>query len=102
MRKGCQVYAIQVRNLLEKENKPSLEYFVVLHEFRYLFVDEIPKLPPRREIDFSIDLLPGSMLISKSPHRMSLPKLKELKLQLQELLDHQAKCLTMGSTSPFC
>jgi hypothetical protein len=34
MRKGCQIYAIQVTNLLEKENKPSLEYFVVLHDFR--------------------------------------------------------------------
>jgi hypothetical protein len=42
MSKGCQIYAIQVTNLLEKENKPSLEYFVVLHEFIHLFVDEIP------------------------------------------------------------
>jgi hypothetical protein len=51
-----------------------------------MFVDEIPELPPRREIDFSIDLLLVSAPISKSPYRMSLPKLTELKLQLQELL----------------
>jgi hypothetical protein len=54
-----------------------------------MFVDEIPELPPRREIDFSIDLLPGPLPISKAPYRMSLPKLTELKIQLQELLDEE-------------
>jgi hypothetical protein len=75
IRKGCQVYAIQVMNLLENEDKPKLEDFVVLREFRDMFVDEIPKLPPRRKIDFPIDLLPGSTPISKAPYRMSLPEL---------------------------
>jgi hypothetical protein len=89
IRKGSQVYAIQVTNLLEKEDKPKLEYFVVLREFRDMFVDEIPELPPRREIDFSIDLLPGSTPISKAPYQMSLPELTELKIQLQELLDKE-------------
>ena len=82
IRKGCQVYAIQVTNLLEKEDKPKLEDFAVLCEFRDMFVDEIPELPPRREIDFSIDLLPGSVPISKAPYQMSLPELTELKIQL--------------------
>jgi hypothetical protein len=96
--KGCQVYAIQVTNLLEKEDKPKLEDFVVLHEFRDMFVEEIPKLPPRREIDFSIDLLPGSTPISKSPYQMSLPELTELKIQLQELFD---KKYIRPSVSPW-
>jgi hypothetical protein len=68
MSKGCLIYAIQVKNLLDKKNKPSLEYFVVLHEFRDLFVDEITELPPRREIDFSIDVFLGSTPISKAPY----------------------------------
>jgi hypothetical protein len=89
IRKGSQVYAIQVTNLLEKEDNPKLEDFVVLREFRDMFVDEIPELPPRREIDFSIDLLPGSTPISKEPYRMSLPELTKLKIQLQELLDKE-------------
>jgi hypothetical protein len=75
MRKGCHIYAIQVTNLLEKENKTILEYFVVLHDFRDVFVEEIHELPPRREIDFSIDLLSCLTLISKAPYKMSLPKL---------------------------
>ena len=45
MRKGCQVYVIQVTNLLEKENKPNLEDFFILRDFRDVFVDEIPELP---------------------------------------------------------
>jgi hypothetical protein len=89
IRKGCQVYAIQVMNLLEKEVKPKLEDFAFLHEFRDMFVDEIPELPPRREIYFSIDLLPRSAPISKALYRMSLPELTELKIQLQELLDKE-------------
>ena len=87
--KGCQVYVIQVTNPLEKENKSSLEYLAVLHGFRDVFVDEIIELPSRREIGFSIVLLPGSTLISKAPYKMSLPKLIELKIQLQELLDKE-------------
>jgi hypothetical protein len=75
IRNGCQVYAIQVTNLLEIEDNPKLEDFVVLRKFRDMFVDEIPELPPRREIDFSIDLLPGSAPISKLPYRMSLLEL---------------------------
>jgi hypothetical protein len=68
IRKGCQVYTIQVKNLLEKEDKPKLEDFVIVREFKDMFVDEIPELPPRREIYFSIDLLPGSTPISKAPY----------------------------------
>jgi hypothetical protein len=68
MRKGCQFYAIQVMNLSEKEDKPKLEDFSILCDFRDMFMDEIPELPPRRDIDFSIDLLLGSAPISKAPY----------------------------------
>jgi hypothetical protein len=83
------MYAIQVLNLVVKEDKPKLEDFTVLRDFRDMFVDEIPELPPRREIDFSIDLLHGFSPISKAPYRMSLSELTELKIQLQELLDKE-------------
>jgi hypothetical protein len=82
MNKGFQFYVVQVTNLLEKENKPSLKDLTILHGFRDVFVDEIPELPPTREIDFSINILPGSAPISKAPYRMSLPKLTELKIHL--------------------
>jgi hypothetical protein len=64
---------------------PSLEYFSVLQEFEDVF-QEIPGFPPKREIDFSIDLVPGAAPVSKTPYRMSTPELKELQMQLEELL----------------
>jgi hypothetical protein len=80
VRKGCQVYAIQVTSLAEKKDKPKLEDFVFLRDFRDMFVDEILELPSKRKIDFSIHLLPGSTPISKAPYQMSLPELTELKI----------------------
>ena len=47
---------------------------------------EVPRLPPSRDINFSINLMPGTTPVSKSPYRMSTPELKELPLQLEELL----------------
>ena len=47
---------------------------------------EVSGLPPKREVDFSIDLVSGSMMISKTPYIMGTPELKELQIQLEELL----------------
>ena len=51
------------------------------------FPDEIPGLPPKRDIDFTIELVPGATPVSKAPYRMSTPEMLELKMQLQELLE---------------
>jgi hypothetical protein len=55
-------------------------------------------LPPRREIDLSIDLVPGVSLVSKTPYIMSTPELKELQMQLEELLKKGYIC---PSVSPW-
>ena len=52
-----------------------------------MFPEEIPGLPPKRDLEFSIELTLGSVLASKSPYCMSAPELVELKLQLQELIE---------------
>jgi hypothetical protein len=83
-RKGCQLYVAHVEEL-DNTKGPSLEDFSVLREFEDVF-QEIPGFPPRREIDFSIDLVPGATPVSKTPYRMSTPELKELQMQLEELL----------------
>jgi hypothetical protein len=83
-RKGFQLYATHVEE--PKMTKgPILEYLSVLWEFEDVF-QEIPRFPPKREIDFSIDLVPGDTPVSKTPYQMIAPKLKELKMQLEELL----------------
>jgi hypothetical protein len=83
-RKGCPLYAIQVLNSIEN-NKPILEDHSILREYKYVFLEEVPSLPPRRDIDFSIELVPGAVPMSRTPYRMSTPELVELKLQLKEM-----------------
>lgn len=57
VRKGCTLYVSRVLDSIE-ENKLELENFVVLREYKDVFHDEVPRLPPKREIDFIIDLTP--------------------------------------------
>jgi hypothetical protein len=85
-RKGCPLYAIQVLKTIEGD-KPSLEDHPTLREYRDVFPEEVPGLPPRRDIDFSIELAPGAVPVSRTPYRMSTPELVELKLQLREMMD---------------
>eukprot|EP00253_Pinus_taeda_P009381 PITA_09381 len=65
---------------------------------KYVFPEEIPGLPPKRNIDFTIELIPGAALVSRAPYRMSMPELTELKMQLQELFD---KNYILPSVSPW-
>jgi hypothetical protein len=57
----------------------------VVRDFPDVFPEELPGMPPDREVEFVIDLLPGTAPISKWPYRMSVEVLKELKKQLTEL-----------------
>jgi hypothetical protein len=57
----------------------------VVTDFPDVFPEELPGMPPDREVEFVIDLLPGTDPISKQPYMMSLEELKELKKQLTEL-----------------
>ena len=60
----------------------------MIKEFPNVFLEELPGLPPEREVDLAIEVLHGTSPISKAPYRMAATtKIKELKTQLQELLD---------------
>ena len=59
----------------------------VVFKYEDVFLDELPRLPPPRDINFCIELHPSTSPISMTPHRMALVELQELKVQLQELLD---------------
>jgi hypothetical protein len=83
-RRGCQIFAAHMEET-PKDKVQNLENYAVLKEFEYVF-KEVPGLPPRRDIDFSIDLMSGAMPISKTPYRMSTLELKELQMHLEELL----------------
>jgi hypothetical protein len=64
-------------------DKPSPEDHPILREYIYVFPEEVPGLPPRRDIEFSIELAPGAVLVFRTPYWMSTPELVELKLQLK-------------------
>ena len=71
----------------EKAQKDIIEIRVV-KKFQDVFLDELPSLPPHGEFDFSIEVYPGTDLISVSPYRMAPLELKELKTQFEELLSN--------------
>jgi len=70
----------------------------VVQDFSNVFPEDLQGLPPDREIEFCIELTPGAAPVSKAPHRMAPAELKELKEQLQELLD---KGFIRPSVSPW-
>ncbi|KAA3470995.1 Retrotransposon protein [Gossypium australe] len=88
MRKGCEAYLAYIMNTKESELK--IESVLIVSEYSDVFSEELPGLPPIREIEFGIDLVPGTSPISIAPYRMAPTKLKELKVQLQELTDKGA------------
>ncbi|XP_017250756.1 uncharacterized protein LOC108221385 [Daucus carota subsp. sativus] len=75
---------IDYRNKKSGTNK--LEDIHVVNEFPDVFPDELPGPPPDREIEFAIDLAPGTKPVSKAPYRMAPVEMKELAKRLQELL----------------
>ena len=88
LRRGCQGYLAVVRDM--DTDKGAVEKVPVVCEFPAIFPKEFPGLPPDREIEFYIDVVPGTDPISIPPYRMmpaELKELKELNEQLKELLD---------------
>jgi hypothetical protein len=78
----------QVYNLNSLEKKTP-EDVPVICEYPDVFPEELPGLPPDRDVEFVIDLVPGTAPIAKRPYRMSAEELTELKNQLKDLLDKQ-------------
>ena len=78
--------------------RPDLDLPRVVCEYVDVFPDELPGLPLHRDVDFGIELHPGTTPISMTPHRMAPVELWELRVQLQELLD---KGFITPSTSPW-
>ncbi|KAJ9189421.1 hypothetical protein P3X46_000717, partial [Hevea brasiliensis] len=81
-----------------RQAKPNLSDIPTVRDFPEVFPEELPGLPPEREVEFAIETLPGTAPISIAPYRMAPTELRELKTQLQELLD---KGFIRPSVSPW-
>jgi len=95
LKKGCYGYLCAVNAVPSQELE--LRDISIVSEFFEVF-QEVPRLPPDRDIEFTIDLVPHTTPTSKIPYRMAPAESAELKIQLQELLD---KGLIQPSVSPW-
>ncbi|XP_070055331.1 uncharacterized protein [Nicotiana tomentosiformis] len=82
--KGCLAYLAYVRDTIAESL--TIDSVPVVQEFADVFPYDLPGMPPDRDIDFCIDLAPGTQPISITPYRMAPKELKELKEQLEDLL----------------
>ncbi|XP_057248323.1 uncharacterized protein LOC130590272 [Beta vulgaris subsp. vulgaris] len=96
IRKGYPLYLCSIQKLEEEEER--MENIPVVNEFQDVFPEEIPGMPPIREVEFIVDLMPGTGPISKAPYRMAPAEMNELKTQLEELLE---KGYVRPSVSPW-
>ena len=81
IRKGCKAYAVTITDeeSMIKTDKLKVEDIPVLKDYVDVFPEEILGLPPKRELDFTIELVPGAVPSSKATYRMNILELNELK-----------------------
>ncbi|GKG03479.1 hypothetical protein Tco_0311115, partial [Tanacetum coccineum] len=87
--KGCQVYLAQVtsKKADDKSEEKRLEDVSIVQEFPEVFPEDLPGLPPTRQVEFQIDLVPGAAPVARAPYRLAPAEMQELSTQLQELSD---------------
>lgn len=83
-KKGCQAFLLSV--VTNKIEEVTIDRVPVICEYEDVFPKDLPGLAPDRQVEFTIDLVPGVVSVSNAPYRMTPNELQELKVQLQELL----------------
>ncbi|GJW25372.1 putative reverse transcriptase domain-containing protein [Tanacetum coccineum] len=83
---------------MKKSKEKRLEDVSVIHDFHEVFPEELPGLPPPRQVEFQIDLVSGAAPVAHAPYRLAPSEMRELSVQLQELLE---KGFIRPSSSPW-
>ncbi|XP_076931948.1 uncharacterized protein LOC143597296 [Bidens hawaiensis] len=96
LRKQC--YAFLAHVVDKKSEGKKIQDIPVVKDYPEVFTDDLPGLPPSRQVEFQIDLIPGATPVAKSPYRLASSEMQELSSQLQELLD---KGFIRPSLSPW-
>nr|GEX80073.1 putative reverse transcriptase domain-containing protein [Tanacetum cinerariifolium] len=94
--RGCHLFLVHMTK--DKSKEKRMEDAPVIHDFPEVFPEELPGLPPSRQVEFQIDLVPGAAPVAHAPYRLALSEMKELSVQLQELLE---KGFIRPSSSPW-
>nr|GEY66648.1 putative reverse transcriptase domain-containing protein [Tanacetum cinerariifolium] len=89
IQKGCQVYLAQVtsKKAEDKSEEKRLEDVPIVWKFLEVFPEDLLGLPPNRQVEFQIDLVPGAAPVARAPYRLAPVEMQELSTQLQELSD---------------
>ncbi|GKB27334.1 putative reverse transcriptase domain-containing protein [Tanacetum coccineum] len=89
MLKGCPVFLAHVttNEVEDKSEKKRLEDVPIVRDFPEVFPEDFPSLPPTRQVEFQIDLVPGATPVARAPYRLAPSEMKELSEQLKELSD---------------
>lgn len=87
LKEGSRCFVILTQ--MEVKNEEEMSSIHVVKDFIDVFPEEIPGLPPKREVEFSIDLVPGAGPVSMGPYKMAPAELIELKKQIEDLLEKQ-------------
>nr|GEX98675.1 putative reverse transcriptase domain-containing protein [Tanacetum cinerariifolium] len=74
--RGCHLFMAHVME--KKPNEKRLEDVTVIRDFLEVFSEELPGLPPSRQVEFQIDLVPGAALVARAPYRLAPSEMKEL------------------------
>ncbi|GKA50756.1 putative reverse transcriptase domain-containing protein [Tanacetum coccineum] len=100
MLKGCPVFLAHVttNEVEDKSEKKRLEDVPIVRDFPKVFPEDLPGLPPTRQVEFQIDLVPGAAPVARAPYRLAPSEMKELSEQLKELSD---KGFIRPSSSPW-
>ncbi|GJZ77772.1 putative reverse transcriptase domain-containing protein [Tanacetum coccineum] len=89
MEKGCQMFLAQitVKGNKDESKEKQLEDVPTVQDFPEVFPEDLPRLPPIRQVEFQIDLVPGVAPVARAPYRLAPSEMEELSTQLQELSD---------------
>nr|GFB28001.1 reverse transcriptase [Tanacetum cinerariifolium] len=100
MSKGCHVFLANIISTKaeEKSKVKQLKDVPVVREFLEVFLEDLPGIPPTRQVEFQIDLVPGAAPVARAPYRLAPSEMKELADQLQEITD---KGFIRTSSSPW-
>ncbi|GKG03678.1 hypothetical protein Tco_0311314, partial [Tanacetum coccineum] len=89
---------VTTKKAKDKSEEKRLEDVPIDQDFPDVFLEHLPGLPPTRQVEFQIDLVPGAAPIARAPYRLAPSEMKELSEQLQELSD---KGFIRPSSSPW-
>ncbi|GJQ92575.1 putative reverse transcriptase domain-containing protein [Tanacetum coccineum] len=100
MEKGFPIFLahITAKEIEDKSEKKRLEDVPIVQDFPEVFPEDLPGLPPTRQVEFQIDLVPGAAPVARAPYRLAPSEMKELSEQLKELSD---KGFIRPSSSPW-